>query len=145
MRIPKPFARQTAFTLIELVITLLILGIVAIYVQSKFTSTASYKENTVIAQIISSARLTQQLSMNDSTRNFSLVILSNQIDLQADGNSLSVGNTNYPIVIENGVTLSPAATINFDQLGATSNIVLNVSGKTTQQVCFETSGYIHQC
>lgn len=145
MIITKPFAKQTAFTLIELVITLVILGIVAIYVQSKFTSTASYKANTVIAQIISSARLTQQLSMNDSERDFSLEILSNQIDLQDNSGSLSVGSINYPISIENGVTLSPATTINFDRLGETTNFVLSISAETTQQVCFEASGYIHQC
>ena len=145
MIIPRPFAKQTAFTLIELVITLLILGIVAIYVQSKFSSSAGYKENTVIAQIISSARLTQQLSMNDSARSFYLIIQSNQIDLQDDGGSLSIGSTNYPISIESGVTLSPATTITFGQLGETVNLVLNVSAETTQQICFETSGYIHQC
>ena len=141
----RPFVKQTAFTLIELVITLLILGIVATYIQSKFSSSAGYKENTVVALIISSARLTQQLSMNDSARTFSLVILSNQIDLQADGSSLSVGNTSYPIAIENNVTLSPATTISFDSLGATNNLVLNVTDQTTQQICFESNGYIHQC
>ena len=138
--------KSQAFTLIELVITLIILGIVAIYVQSKFTSTASYKANSVIAQIISSARLTQQLSMNDSERIFSLEILSNQINLQDDVNgSLSVGSTNYPISIESGVTLFPATTISFDRLGETTNFVLNISAETTQQICFEASGYIHQC
>lgn len=141
----KPFANQTAFTLIELVITLLILGIVAAYIQSKFSSSAGYKENSVVAQIISSARLTQQLSMNDSARTFSLIIQSNQIDLQADGSSLSVGSTNYPIAIENNVTLSPAATISFSSLGATNNLVLNVTDQSTQQICFESNGYIHQC
>jgi len=145
MRITKPFAKQAAFTLIELVITLLIIGIVAIYVQSKFSSTNSYKANTVIAQIISSARLTQQLTMNDSARSFSLIIQSNQIDLQDGGGSLSVGSTNYPISVESGVTLSPVTTITFDQFGETTSFVLNISASTTQQICFEPSGYIHQC
>ena len=144
MKRQKPFAKQTAFTLVELVITLLILGILSSYVLSKFTSTAGYKENTVIDQVISSARLAQQLSMNDSERTFSLIIQSNQIDLQVDGVSLSVGNTNYPIAIDNAVTLSPASTINFDQLGTTNFLVLNVTAETTQQIFFETSGYIHQ-
>ncbi len=145
MSTTRPFAKQTAFTLIELVITLVILGIVAIYVQSKFSSTTHYKVNTAITQIISSARLTQQLSMNDSARSFSLIIQSNQIDLQDDSGSLAIGSTNYPISIESGVTLSPATTITFDQLGETANLVLNISADSTQQICFETSGYIHQC
>ncbi len=144
MKIEKPFAKQTAFTLVELVITLLILGILSSYVLSKFTSTAGYKENTVIDQVISSARLAQQLSMNDSERTFSLIIQTNQIDLQADGISLSVGNSSYPIAIDNAVTLSPASTINFDQLGTTNYLVLNVTAETTQQIFFEASGYIHQ-
>ena len=144
MKKEKPFAKQTAFTLIELVITLLILGILSSYVLSKFTSTAGYKENTVVDQVISSARLAQQLSMNDSERTFSLIIQTNQIDLQVDGVSLSVGNTNYPIAIDNSVTLSPASVINFDQLGTTNFLILSVNAETTQQIVFETSGYIHQ-
>ena len=144
MKKEKPFAKQTAFTLIELVITLLILGILSSYVLSKFTSTAGYKENTVVDQVISSARLAQQLSMNDSERTFSLIIQTNQIDLQVDGVSLSVGNTNYPIAIDNSVALSPASVINFDQLGTTNFLVLSVNAETTQQIIFETSGYIHQ-
>jgi len=141
----KSLAKQSAFTLIELIITLLILAIVSVYVQSKFSSTDRYKEDSVIAQIISSARLTQQLTMNDSARNFSLVIQSNQIDLQIDGSSLSIGSMQFPIMIDNTITLSPASTVIFDQLGTTTNFVLIVMAETTQRVCFETSGYIHLC
>ncbi len=141
----KPLAKQAAFTFIELIVTLLIIGIVAAYAQSKFISTSSFKENAVIAELISSARLTQQLSMNDSDRNFSLVIQSNQLDVQADGISMSVGNINYPIVVDNAVSLSPASTILFTKKGASNNLVISVTGEITQQVCFETSGYVHLC
>jgi len=141
----KPFVYQTAFTLVELIITLLILGIIFIYVQSKFSSSTTYKENTTVAQIISSAQLAQQLSMNDSERNFSLIIQTNQIDLQIDGASLSIGSMQFPISIDSAISISPVSTINFDPLGGTNNLVLSITAETTQQICFETSGYIHLC
>ena len=141
----KPFDKQTAFTLVELIIILLILGIIASYIQPRSTSIASFKENTTVDQLISAARLAQQLSMNDSARSFILDIQSNQIDLKADGLSISVGNINFPIVLDSTITISPAVTIIFDSLGETSFQSINITAESTLQVCFESSGYIHQC
>jgi len=141
----RSFVRQSAFTLLELIIVLLIAGILLVYVQSKFSTSSSYKQNTVIAQIISSAQLAQQLSMNDSERNFSLIIQSNQIDLQADGSSLIIGSFQFPIDIDSSVSISPVSTISFDSLGATNNLTLHVIAESILQVCFEASGYIHSC
>jgi len=141
----RSFVRQSAFTILELVIVLLIAGILLVYVQSKFSTSSSYRQNTVISQIISSAQLAQQLSMNDSERNFSLVVQNNQIDLQADGSSLTIGSFQFPIEIDSSVSISPVSTISFDSHGTTNNLTINVIAESTQQVCFEASGYIHSC
>jgi len=141
----KQLAKQTAFTLIELIVTLLILSIVAIYAQSKFSSSNSYQQNSVVAQLISSARLAQQLSMNDSARTFALIIQNNQIDLTIDGSSLSIGSMQFPIIINDAISLSPISSINFDLLGGTNSLIINVTAGATQRVCFESNGYIHSC
>jgi len=141
----KPPTKQAAYSLIELVITLVILSIVAIFVQSKLPSSDRFKEETFAAQIISSARLAQQLSMNDSARSFALVIQSDRIDLTSEGSSMSIGGLNFPLLANNGVTLAPVTNIEFDGLGETAGVTVTVTAATTQSICFETSGYIHRC
>ncbi|MGB0495083.1 MAG: hypothetical protein ACPGJI_01910 [Kangiellaceae bacterium] len=141
----KPSLKTGAYSLIEFIITLLILSIVAIYIQSKFSSSDPYKQNTTVAQLISTARLAQQFSMNDSARAFVLKIQANQIDLTEDGSSMSIGTLNFPIALESGVTLSPITDITFNSLGETTSVTIQVSANTAQSVCFESSGYIHKC
>lgn len=150
MIIQKPFAEQAAFTLIELIITMIIVGILGVYAQSKFSGSSSYDENTAVAQIISSAQLAQQLSMNDSQRDFTLVISDHQIDLQVDGgpqpdgSSFDLENERFPITIKSTVTLTNANIV-FNRDGSTSSLTISVVGSSTKQVCFNTSGYIHSC
>jgi prepilin-type N-terminal cleavage/methylation domain-containing protein len=143
----KPLSRQAAFTLLELIIVILILAIMAAYVQTRPSSSNSYKQDTVVEQIISSARLAQQLHMNDSSYVFRLVVQANQIDLQRDGASFSPSTLNFPLNFGANVTLAATITpINFDRLGATTlnqiNITIDGISKT---VCLESSGYIHRC
>jgi prepilin-type N-terminal cleavage/methylation domain-containing protein len=143
----KPPIKQAAFTLLELIIVVLILAILAAYIQSRPSSSNSYRQDTVVEEIISSARLTQQLHMNDSSYVFRLVIQTNQIDLQRDGVSFSPSNIDFPLNFGNSVTLSSTISpINFDRLGGTTLNQVNISvDGIIRSICFETSGYIHQC
>lgn len=136
---------QAAFTLLELIIVLAIIGIIAAFVQTRSDSASSYQQDSVIEQIISAGQLTQQLSMNDSDRSFSLSISANQMDLLADGSSFSAGGINFPVNFGSQVTLSPVTTISFDSLGRTASATINVQVGNTKQLCFEASGYIHRC
>ncbi len=141
----SPPDHLAAFTLLELIITIVILAILAVYVQSRFSSSSSYQENTVAEQIISAGQLTQQLSMNDSSRSFSLSIEANQINLLADGSPFSSGTMNFPLNFGSQVNLSPITSIIYSSMGETSDTTISVQVDNTVQVCFEASGYIHQC
>ncbi|MDQ7049357.1 MAG: prepilin-type N-terminal cleavage/methylation domain-containing protein [Enterobacterales bacterium] len=141
----KPPIYQAAFSLLELIVVVVILAIISGYTLSKFTSSSSYKKDAIVEQIISAARMTQQLSMNDSSRSFSLSIQSNQIDLLADGVSLSAAGLGFPLTFSSNVSLSPLSSIVFDNWGATSATTISVQLDTTINVCFESSGYIHRC
>ncbi len=136
---------RAAFTLLELIIVVVILGIIAAYVQSRFSSSDSYQQDSVVEQIISAGQLTQQLSMNDSARSFSLQIQAHQINLLVDGAPFTASIMNFPLNFGSKVTLSPITNISFDNLGSTSGQTVNVQIGTTEQICFEVSGYIHQC
>lgn len=141
----KPPASQAAFTLLELIVVIAILAILAAIVFAKPSASTAYKQSSTLEQLISSGRLTQQLSMNDSDRTFSLQITANQINILADGSSFSAATTNYPITIPDGITLSPNVVINFDQLGSTTATTITISGEQNLQVCFEASGLIRAC
>ena len=141
----KPPQFQAAFSLLELIIVVVLLVILTAYVAVRQDSSTQYRQDTVIEQLISSGRLAQQLSMNDSSRVFSLSISANQIDLLADGASFSVANHNFPLTLGADITLSPAINLSFDNLGATSGTTITVQGDTAKLVCFESSGFIHRC
>lgn len=141
----KPLYQQAAFTLLELLLVVVIVSILAAYIGSKFLSSRDFNQDSVIQQIIASARLAQQLSMNDSSRSFTLIIQANQIDLQANGVSMQLGNINYPLDFGSQITLSPVVNITFNSLGETTSQIINVQANTSEQICLESSGYIHEC
>ncbi len=141
----KPPIHQAAFTLLELIIVIVILSIISSYTISKFSSSSGYKQDTIIEQIISAGHLTQQLSMNDSDRVFSLSIQTNQINIIVDGVSFSSSGINFPLTFDSSVTLSPLTTITFNSLGETTSTTINILLETSENICFESSGWIHQC
>jgi MSHA pilin protein MshC len=140
----KPPQYQAAFTLIELIIVVIILGILSAYIFSRGQSSGVYKQDAALAQIIAAGQLAQQLSMNENARNFSLSIQANQIAVQVGGSNFNAGATSYPLVFDSSITLSPTGTIAFDSQGETSATTITINGSTSS-VCFETSGYIHKC
>ncbi|WP_444996339.1 type II secretion system protein [Aliikangiella sp. IMCC44359] len=141
----KPPKYQAAFTLLELIVVIAVLAIVATYVLTRPDSSSAYRNDSVIEQIISSGRLAQQLSMNDSARAFVLSIQANQVNLLVDGSPFVSGNMSYPLNFGSQVTLSPITNITFSSLGETTATTINVQVDTTNQVCFEASGHIQRC
>ncbi|MET1255695.1 prepilin-type N-terminal cleavage/methylation domain-containing protein [Aliikangiella maris] len=145
MSINRPPPKLAAFTLLELIIVIVLVAIVSVYIITRSDSSSSYQLDTIVEQIISSARLSQQLSMNDNTRTFALLIQSNSINLTADGSPFAVGNISFPINFGSQVTLSPNGSISFNSLGETTATTLNVQLNQTIQICFRSSGYIERC
>lgn|GEM_PF-2790137 len=145
VRFDKPPFKQAAFTLLELIIVVALLTIISAYVFTRPDTATDYEQDAVAEQIISAGRLTQQLSMNDSARTFSLEIQANQIDLLADGTSFSAANVNFPINLSSDITLSPVTSIVFDRLGRTSGTTISIQADTTQRVCFNASGLVERC
>ena len=77
------------FTLVELVATIVLIGILAVTVLPKFTGRSGIVEYALRDQIISLLRTTQQRAMYDHSGScYSTVINSNAIDIQKDGAQL---------------------------------------------------------
>ena len=141
----KPPAHQAAFTLLELIIVVAILTILTTYITTRPDSSRDYSQDAVAEQVIAAGRLAQQLSMNDSSRAFSLSLAANQISVLADGAPFSAGSTSYPIAVDSQLTIAPVSNIIFDRLGQTTAVTISVTGNSTSQVCFEASGLIRRC
>lgn len=58
--------KQIGFTIIELIMVIILIGILAVAVLPKFDGTASYEAHTHRAQLIAALRLTQQRAMQQT-------------------------------------------------------------------------------
>lgn len=112
---------------------------------TKLQDDDSYQLDVAAEQLVSAARLSQQLAMNDTSRNFTLVIQSNQVDILADGASMAGALESIPINLSAGISYSPSVNLTFDGLGETVPTTITVTSNSTVSVCFESSGFIHRC
>jgi MSHA pilin protein MshC len=64
------FSKRAGFTLIELIVVIIILGILAVSVFTRFDGTSGYAEYTYQARLISSLRNMQQRAMQDTRQNY---------------------------------------------------------------------------
>ena len=134
---------QDGFTLIELVTVITILGLLAVAVVPRFTSTSSFETRTVQDQIISAIRQAQQLAMNKA--------VSANVQLQTDSSNHRIritydegGTQTIDTSIANNITLT-ATTISFLKSGDVISASTIAITPGSRQVCVEATGYAHAC
>jgi MSHA pilin protein MshC len=166
------YSSNDGFTLIETVVTIVIISILAVSILPKFSSTDGYDVYTYRDQIIASLRLNQLQAMQQTNNSCHQVLVENKRfgkpDLDPCGSNPAFNadwqnwqvqqNTKADIVniaIEanhivnlslSGVSGSQA--INFDSLGRPSCIngcEITITGAEVAKVCIESQGYIHAC
>lgn len=150
------------FTLVELIIVIIILGIVSTFAASRFAGTSSYSTFTAQEQTISVIR---QIQVNRMQSNVSAVNDSFRLAINSDclgsitACSLNLSNsaqksqadTRSDYVREADISFSPANTvIDFDLLGNPSvsagvNITINsTTSSHSAQVCINSQGYVRE-
>lgn len=151
--------RQAGFTLVELIMVIVILGILSATALPKFFETNTFAERAFLADTLNAVRYAQKLAVATGC-NVQVSISSNSYTLNRQGDSVSSscpGGGTYSLPVlhpstgassysgsESGITLtSSVASFVFNSLGsASSSAVLTIAGSKTISVVAET-GYVY--
>jgi len=114
--------KHSGFSIIELIVVIMVLGIVAASVSYVMPNRQAFQSEGFADVFLQDLRFTQLLSMSQNQR-YKLVVSAGSYQIQNQSsvpfnNAETGGLTN---VFPAGVTITPTATINFDSLGGPYN------------------------
>ncbi|MFM5010574.1 prepilin-type N-terminal cleavage/methylation domain-containing protein [Aeromonas sp. R9-2] len=154
------------FTLIELVLVILLLGILAAFAVPKWLGKGGFEIQTVRDELLTRLRLVQTVNMHEpANRCTSLLVESGQFGHSTESPcdnpaAISSWNANQltrgrPVTLSDGLTLSsnkgtPPYVIRFDLMGrplgscATGCTLLVSNGRETSRIQIESEGFIHE-
>ena len=140
--------RQFAFSLVELVVVIIILGILSVTVAPKIFGKSSVAHYAVRDQFIAQLRLVQLQAMNQRGICNRLVVTSSYFGIENNTGSVCGPAPDVDDRIELDDVLiqsSTSFTIEFDRQGISdcSPCTYNIIGEETVQVIIEAQGYIH--
>lgn len=149
-----PAFRYTGFTLVELVVVIILIGILALYAGSRYIGVSSFsayaaqQQAIAIIRQIQLGRMYSNLSDPSGLTNYQLHISSNCLgSVQSCAASDGSSNSNR-LVVEDNLRFSPSATINFDLLGNPDSgaLTINITSDSERVgVCINPQGYIYGC
>ena len=161
--------RHKGFTLVELIIVIILIGILSVSVFSRFSGTSGFAEYTYQARLISALRNMQTRAMHDNRDGYCFKINIDKSNTAFGPpaldyiTSIDFSNPDYLTtsateMSSEGVSLSTQPNfdfIDFDSLGrpvdGDKNLTCNalckitLAGESAVSVCVESQGYIHAC
>jgi MSHA pilin protein MshC len=150
-----PLARPRGFTLVELAVVLVVVGILAVFVLPRFGGRLSYDTFGFYDQVGGALRFAQKAAIAER-RAVCVAITATSLTLTraaaappsvACGAALPIpGGTTNVLTAPTGVSLAPAVSFNFTALGqASAAVTITVTGEPPARtiVVERETGYVH--
>ena len=163
-----PSSRGRGFTIVELVVVLLLLGILSVYAGSRFVRPSAFAPTTVAHAIVDVVRYAHQLAVSRQDALVTMTLIESGTELRltvstdVDGTALSETVSHYGLTIDassgaatatldatTGLTLQFAASGDLDSVliggstgDAASGAELALSGDTARTLCVYPTGYV---
>lgn len=144
-------AKMAGFTLLELIITLIVIGVLAATAAPIFFSESSFSSVASRDEMLAVLRNAQQRAMADAGTSYCLITTASSYSVNSgctvgiDGTPINLpeGGGNYPRNFLDGVSIAPATKLVYDQLGNTSATTFTFSGG--EKLCVAATGYAYAC
>jgi MSHA pilin protein MshC len=139
---------HSGFTLVELVVTILLVGILAFVAAPRIFKTSGFTERNAAEEILTAFRYAQQLAMSRGG-DVQVVISGSNYRVQEVGPPVSIvanpnGNGNYDVTLPGGISAT-AVTITFDNLGRPSpNTQTDINIGSYRVRIEQETGYAHR-
>lgn len=132
--------KQAGFTLLELIITIVIIGIIAMTASSRIANKDTFAIRIEQENLISTLNLAQQLAMAGQTVQFNINGAGKNYTLTTGGADYQVASISYPLDFQDSVssiTSTASLPLSYDSLGRTGATTLTVNGAAGDSLCVE--------
>ena len=142
----KPRILNRGFTLVELIVVILLIGILSISIAPRFFSVTSYQDRKASDELLSALRYTQQMAMARGG-NIQLNLQNNNFTIEISGSGTDLRSPDgapYPRFFDGVTTTTPGIYV-FDGLGRrvpNTEIDITIGNKTIR--IEQDTGYAHQ-
>ena len=141
MRAEQRFTPVRGFTLVELIVVLLIVGILAVYAMPRFLGPDASEAITARDTILMAARRAQQLAMNQgSGAGVQLATDNTAHEVRISYTDGTLQRLRYSLPADIAVS---TVTVDYDALGNATPVTIAITG--SDDVCIQTTGYAHRC
>lgn len=134
---------EQGFSLVELIVVIIMVGILSIGVSSRFSDTNSTSVQTGRDDIIAALFFAQQTAM--ARDGIEVNISGNSVSVLENGTPISIHSDAYPLTLPAGVTVTAAPTsFSYNKLGKTTGGSIRVERDGVWvTITVEASGYAH--
>lgn len=146
--------KNDGFTLVELIVVIILVGIVSAYAASRYIGVGSFSAYAAQEQVISIIRQVQvnrmQSNLGDSSANDSFILSIQNACLGSVEGCNQADDSRSDSIRFNNVTFSPITQVTFDLLGnpegaMSSGVSITISAPSSQtQVCVNEQGFVSQ-
>jgi len=142
MQINAMLRHRGGFTLVELIVTIVLVAILAVYAIPKFVNSDIAAARTAQDTVLVAARRAQQMAM-DKGNIATVQLITDNSNHRARISYVEGGAQTIDFALPSELTVTDAV-ISYDVLGnATPATTLSVGGG--RNVCIEATGYVYQC